>query len=125
MPPPRIIPSMRHIVRRHSAPRSLCQGVRVPSVSPIVAKMPAVETIGSAHGVRVVAFGTLIVECETVGATVAGKGDGTRVVTFVLVLVLVVSHVCFGVLVKLLFWIWNWSACSWSAFSWIACLISG
>jgi hypothetical protein len=102
MPSTRVIPCMRHIIRRHPAPRSLCHGVRVPSVSPVIAKVPPVETIVSAHCVRVVALRTLIVECEAVGATVAGKGDGARVVAFVLLLVLIVSHVYVGVLVKLL-----------------------
>jgi hypothetical protein len=99
MPPPRIVPCMRHTVRRRPAPRSFSHGVRVPSVSSIVAKMPAVETIVSAHDVRIVALGTLVVKSETVGATVAGKGDGARVV----ILVLIMIHICLGVLVKPLF----------------------
>jgi hypothetical protein len=110
MSSPRILPCMCHILRHWSALWSFSHGVRAPSVSPIVAKLPAVETIVSVHDVRVVALGTLIVESETIGATVAGKEDGAKI--FILVLI--------GVMVKPLFWIWDWGSCSW-----VACLRSG
>jgi hypothetical protein len=96
-PPPRIVPCMLQIVRRRPAPRSLLHGIRVPTVVPVVLEQPTVETIVGAHAVRVVALGALVVECETVGATVAGEGDGAGWGIFVF----------FFLVIHCLFWIFS------------------
>jgi hypothetical protein len=74
---------MLQIVRRRPAPWSLLHCIRVPGVVPVVLEQSTVKTIVGAHAVRVVALGALVVECETVGATVASEGNGAGWVIFV------------------------------------------
>jgi hypothetical protein len=88
---------MLQIVRRRPAPRSLLHGIRVPAVIPVVLEQPTVETIVGAHAVRVVALGALVVEGETVGATVAGKGDSAGWVIFVFFFPMIVCHCLFSI----------------------------
>jgi hypothetical protein len=88
---------MLQIVRRRPAPRSLLHGIRVPATIPVVLEQPTVETIVGAHAVRVVALGALVVEWETVRATVAGEGDGARWGIFVF----------FFFVIHCLFWIFS------------------
>jgi hypothetical protein len=88
---------MLQIVRRRPAPRSLLHGIRVPAVVPVVLEQPTVETIVGTHAVRVIALGALVVEGETVGATVAGEGDGAGWGIFVF----------FFLVIHCLFWIFS------------------
>jgi hypothetical protein len=79
MPPPRIPPRLRQIIRRHPPPRPLLHGMRVPTISPVIAELRAVKANLPAHGVRIEALGALVVGREAEGAAVAGEGDGVWV----------------------------------------------